>query len=367
MSRKMRRSKRRAKEFWRGASQEARYEYLVDSPMASPEIRAFHDDEESVLLNLLQQYVDREQNVAFIEIGCGPGRIIRRIAGNIVKQPKTWGRYVRYVVGVDFEIRMIERSIESLIKKERIVRDWVSVGTAHELSQLTDQSPASVKTIFREQVAFVDADAELPFLRCKSITPIVGLMFGTLGNIQRTKSILRCVSKLCGSNGKALIVVFKKENHPVGLERYTSLANRDFEPLKKTEWKEEGGYFTSPKGFYSRWFSADELRDLLKPYFARGFKVKELGRNGLYAILSPKSSISRITIRDAFYSRTEKPHLHLLCPVCGTELQGGVLPLQSSSDLLCPRKGCRFKVRNIMDFMVPILETENNCSNHKDA
>ena len=49
------------REFWRGASQEDRYEYLVDSPFASDEIKSFHEKEESVLIQLLYKYVERHQ------------------------------------------------------------------------------------------------------------------------------------------------------------------------------------------------------------------------------------------------------------------------------------------------------------------
>jgi SAM-dependent methyltransferase len=368
VARKMGKLKRRAKKFWRNVSQEAAYEYLVDGPKALPEIKQFHDDEESVLLDLLQQYVDKKENIAFIEIGCGPGRIVRRIASKIIEQPETWGCYIKYVVGVDFEVKMIERAIESLIKRERIIRDWVSLGTAHELARRTDRSPMSVKETFRERIVFLDADAELPFLRCRSIIPIVGVMFGTLGNIQRPNSVLKNISKLCGLNGKALVVVFNKENYPVGIERYEDLSKRDFEPLIGTIWNEDKGYFFSEKGgFYSRWYSADELADMLKKHFAKGFQVQKVGKNGFYAILSPRPRISRIMIRDAFQMKKEEPNIRLLCPECGTELRGGTLPLKDTSDLTCPRKHCTFHVRDIMGFMIPLLETENNCPNHKDA
>jgi SAM-dependent methyltransferase len=180
-----------------------------------------------------------KEKIAFVEIGCGPCRVIRRVARLVIERPKTWGSCVKYIVGVDFEVEMIERAIASLVLKERRIRDWTIYGTAHEISTATGNPLRKVREALRKRIVFLDADARLPFLRCEAITPIVAIMFGTLGNIPRMERALRTVSELCWPSGETLIVGFDRVHQDIGSERYKRLAERHFRPLQGTRWNEE--------------------------------------------------------------------------------------------------------------------------------
>jgi len=359
-TRKWRKSRREQRQFWKNATEEARYEYLVDSVEALEEIVDFHNCEEKALLDLLQKHVERQEKVAFIEIGCGPGRVIRKILRRVLEDPDTWGKSIKYVVGVDFEIKMINRAIESLIKKERAIRKLVMRGTAYEVAETMNTPVREVKKSLREKVFFIDADARFPFLRCESIVPVVAMMFGTLGNIPETNSILQRVTEICWPKGEALLVVFDRKNCAMGKERYSKLAQLDFSPLNGTEWKEEEGvgFFKSPSGFYSRWFYETELRSLLQRHFEKGFEITSVSKTGLSAVVRPKLMIRRKIVSYLASRQTpdKVPYLRLTCPVDGHDLEKGGLPLKQDSSIKCSESKHFYNIHDIMGFRVPLLE-----------
>lgn len=355
----VRRLKRRQKAFWRGATQQDMYEYLVDGPSALDEIRNFHDVEERALVELLRKYVERKEKVAFIEIGCGPGRVVRKICHLILENPTTWGECIEYVVGVDFEIRMIQRAIGNLVSGEpRTRREWAKYSLALELAKSKKENLKKIRDDLRSRVLFINTDAGHPFLRCEAITPIVALMFGTLGNMPQTDLVLRRVSDICWPRGEAMVVGFNRENHAVGMERYMRLAQQGFRPLEKTEWKEEDGIgvFRSPGGFYSRWFSRSEFRRSLQRQFEKGFELTSLDTIGFYSIVKPKATLRRFVGRLPMRNG-QHPPLHLLCPKCGDCLQS--LPLTDQKLIMCKRNRHQFYVRQELGFSIPVLEANN--------
>jgi len=355
----MKKQKRwREREFWRGASQEDRYEYLVDGPAASDEIRSFHEAEEKILIDLLQNHVERKEKIALIEIGCGPGRVIRRVARLITERPTTWGDCIEYIVGVDFEIEMIERAIANLILKERKIRDWTIYGAAYEISTATGVPLKEVRETLRKRVAFIDADARLPFLQCESITPVVAIMFGTLGNIPKMERVLKTVSEMCWPKGETLIVGFDRAHHEIGSERYRKLAERQFKPLHETKWDDKSGVFESPGGFYSQWFSLPDIKKILHRYFGKECAPEPISRSGFYVVAKPKSTIPRIWRRVLVPKSQKIAALQLLCPHCGSAIHGGSLPLPKVAKLTCTEQSHYFKVVDIMGFQVPRLEVE---------
>ena len=360
MGKKTRSRRYTQREFWRGATQQDRYEYLVDSPFAIPEIRIFHDDEERILLKLLRGYIDRKKDTVFIEIGCGPGRIVRRIARLVIENPQTWGQYLKYVVGIDFELGMIERAIESLTIKEKRIRDWTRRGTAHEIATVTGLVPRKVKEALRKRIFFIDADANLPFLQCESLVPVVGIMFGTLGNIPTMQRVLGRISELCQPSGKVLIVVFNRNNHQIGSDRYRTLAEGNFKPLHETSWNEEDGIFTSPGGFYSRWFSESDFAKTLRRHFEKGFEIKQVGQNGFCAVVKPKRSLKKQIVDAVKVQSQRDSSLTLLCPRCGHPIEKGEFPLPNVTEISCKAQKHRFSVIKVMGFRVPLLETENS-------
>jgi len=352
-------SRRRERAFWRGASQEDRYEYLVDSPYALDEIRQFHEREERVLIELLQYHVEQKKDIAFIEVGSGPGRIIRRIVQLILENPSTWGEHLKFIVGVDFEFEMIRRAIESLIQRERKIRNWTMRGTAHEVSEHIKTSVKEVKKNVWKRIFFIDANVEKPYLRTEGITPIIGIMFGTLGNIRRMDQVLSRVGDLCWPNGEALIVVFNREDYHTGVERYNQLARREFEPLRGTVWDDVKGEFTSPQGFYSRWFFYDEFKELLQAYFQKDFETTPLGKSGFFSIVKPKPTPRRVLANVVRGKKNEHYFLQLRCPNCANRIEDGTLPLHKSSELECVgRQKHRFSVKEYMGFRIPLLEVE---------
>jgi ubiquinone/menaquinone biosynthesis C-methylase UbiE len=345
------------KRFWKGATQEDAYEYLVDGPSAMHEIRHFHESEEAVLMNLLQKHISKKEKIAFIEIGCGPGRVIRKVVTHAFENPETWGACVRRVIGVDFELTMIKKAISSLILKERTIRDWHPEGTASYLSNTLNEPVKSVKEELREKTVFINADAEFPFLRVSGVTPIVALMFGTLGNIHNFDSALANVAELCKPHGKALVVVFDKERIDLGQKRYDTLAKNIFPPLCETEWIKKDNAFESQGGFYSRWFSEDEFKELLSKHFKEGFEICKISKTGLASIVKPKNhfSLKNIIKRNG----SEGECFRLLNPTNGKELNNETLPLKQKEKLK-NSDGNKFHVQDIMGFRVPIMVGASN-------
>jgi SAM-dependent methyltransferase len=187
MAVKRRKGHKKQRQFWANATEEARYEYLVDSGKASAEILDFHKCEEKALFQLLQKHVERREKLAFIEIGCGPGRIIREVSKRTLEHPATWGESIKFVVGVDFEIKMIDRAIDSLIKEERLLRELPMKGTVYEIAESINRPVNDVMKDLYKRVFFINADIRFPFLRCESVVPIVAVMFA------KRRSLSGCV------------------------------------------------------------------------------------------------------------------------------------------------------------------------------
>lgn len=347
------------KEFWRGATQEDRYEYLVDGPSALDEIKKFHESEEAVLIRLLQSYVDRKENIAFIEIGCGPGRVIRKVSRLAIENPTTWGNYIKHIIGVDFEMGMIERAIRNLMSKERKIRDWIMRGTAYDIALRMNSRLKKVREGLRKKVIFINADARLPFLKCEPVTPVVAIMFGTVGNIPGIDDVLKRISELCWPHGKALIVGFNREHYTVGIERYNKLAQAHFGPLQETEWIRDPGVFkSSPGGFYSRWFFPSQFKEILQRHFENGKKIEVIPLDetaGFYAVVKPKATLARRVTATLTFRNRRSSSLHLLCPRCGESFESGALPLPEMSRITCATDH-RFTVEEMMGLRVPVLE-----------
>jgi SAM-dependent methyltransferase len=343
--------------FWKGATQQDAYEYLVDGPSAPREIRHFHESEEAVLMNLLQKYVSKKEKIAFIEIGCGPGRVVRKVVTRVFENPETWGVCVKCIIGVDFELTMIQKAISSLILKEREIREWHPEGTVSYLSSALNEPIKSIKEKLRNKIVFINADAEFPFLRVSGVTPIVALMFGTLGNVHNFNSALATVAELCKPRGKALVVVFDKEKTDSGQKRYDVLAKNIFPPLCGTKWVGKDNAFESPDGFYSRWFSEDEFKELLSRHFQKGFGISKISQTGLGSIIKPKNhfSLKNIIKRNG----SEGQCFRLLNPANGKELNNETLPLKQR-ERLKNSNGNKFQVQDIMGFRVPIMVGTSN-------
>lgn len=221
---------RELKKFWKGASQEDAYEYLVDGPDALQEIRQFHEMEEDRLMNLLQKHVAKREKIVFIEIGCGPGRVIRKVAQRVFENPETWGKCIALIIGIDFELSMIKKAISSLIVRRRQIRNWVTEGAAYHLSKVLNQPTRKIKETLRNRLVFInaDADANFPPIHTSGFTPVLALMFGTLGNMPNFDKVLANISKLIEPSGEAIIVVFDKYKKEKGQERYDILAKQFF-------------------------------------------------------------------------------------------------------------------------------------------
>lgn len=331
---------------------------MVDGPSAIPEIKDFQEHEESALIQVLKDHVNQRERIAFIEIGCGPGRVLRRISRLVLEQPTTWGRYVKYIVGIDFEIKMIERAIRNFVKKRIKIRDWVFSGLSHQVANDLNVRPKKISEKIRKRVFLVNADASQPFLHCESIVPVVAVMFGTLGNIYGLDKVLGRISELCWPNGEAFIVGFNRENSSIGQDRYDRLAKRHFSPLYGTYWKDDPGVFHSPNGFYSRWFFESQFEEILGRYFKIEKRTTPLGPSGFYSVVKPKGSISK-KLTEALRSRKSKlSAVKLRCPECGNSIESGIMPLQKAAQITCENARHSFEVIDHMGFHVPILEVE---------
>ena len=352
---------KRPKDFWRGASDEEKYDYLVNSPFAPNEIKRFHKAEDVLLKDLIKglSTESHQSDFAVVEEGCGPGRVIERIAywceiEGLPKPPK-------FIIGVDFEEKMLQNCISHLIGNGGKIRDWEFKSLAQKIAENKKISKKKANDIVRKRVILIEADATKPHLYFSSLIPIVIVAFGTFGNIEYREDFLSSMSEiLSGNNGILFLSVFNRKKWEVGEKRYRELAERHFRQLRDTTYNPDRGEFTSLSGFLSRWFYAEEFKDILKPYFTLQ-TIKHIAEEvGIAATLRSRRSSPQLRKLLATFIKgklTEKPGIYLRCPECGAILKNGILPLNNKTTLVCSRNPeHEYEVREDRGFLIPVLE-----------
>jgi len=322
-------------DFWKKVA-ERDYDLFVLGDKAPREIELFLEEEDKKLEAFVSKYVKRSHTV-FVEIGSGTGRYLKFFGKKIITD-KLHANNLRYIVGIDFCGTMIRKSIKNLN---------AMVG---ELAAGTERSVESIKREFISRIVLIQANAARPILRVRSAKIIVGLMFGTLGNIKDRESVLRNLSKIFENGGGIIMTVFNRDFMDIGFEVYRSLSHLGFKGIKRLTF--ENSDFSSPSGFYSHWFTYDELAELLKRHFGREPTIVPFRKRGLLASTRPRVRRYRGT---SSKSRKEgEGDIVLICPNCERELHAFRPPLRAK-ELLCSSCKSQYKVEDFGGFSFPIL------------
>lgn len=328
-------------DFWDDAASK-NYDVLVLGDDAPNEIRSFIRLEDKRLDDVISSYIKKNKDVIFVEIGSGTGRYLRYFGEKIICFKK-YEEHLKYVIGVDFSKKMIEASIENLVHTRKVNEQTIT-SLADLLARKMNFPIEKIREKLASKVVVMYADASKPFLRVVGANVVVGIMFGTLGNIgekERKKVLSNVCSMLEESKGKAIITVFDKVAMKIGYEVYNELASKGFTRLGNIKFRDSD--FTSPKGFYSHWFSLDKFNTLLENQFKKRPAIESIGARGLLAIAEPK------TFRP---TKKTKPGIYLLCPSCGETI--GTVPLRDQT-LTCDHCKVRYIVKEFRGFRFPVL------------
>lgn len=296
--------------------------------------------EDAYLYLALKDVLLAQKSTVLVEAGCGTGRFLLRSLEKTLMD-ELYVSHLHHIVGVDFSMKMIERSIDNIAK---YIPHLV---TASRIDEATAQRTA------RDRILFINADFTKPFLRVEGdALTVVGMMFGTLGNIppQHRQLALHVISGLIERGGEAILTVFDAEFNEVGLESYREIKNLVGERLK---WEEPTKTFvTLDKGFYSHWFQENEFLDLLQKskfteileetrFGKRGIAVRATTRGGKQGILGIK--------------QRGRAKLWLQCPNGCPEALSLLYPSPRERSLSCKRCSSRFEIIDVNGFRIPVL------------
>lgn len=334
----------RSVSFWDEAANGV-YDRLVLGSEAPPDIKRLLMQEDQILIRTLDRYTHSRENVVFIEVGSGTGRYMKLLGKRVILD-ELYSHHLKYIVGIDFSERMIRTSINNL-SHPKTVEGEMMPSFSREVCSETGLEPSQIAKILRERMLFVNADATRPFLR-SSINAVVGIMFGTLGNVPEHSQLLKNSARVFQNKGKLIITVFNREVKEVGLKGYEELVEKGFKSLAPLRWDKRLSAFTSVAGFYSRWFSYREFRELLEKHAFGTTNVIPIATQGLLAIVDMEREMadnqsSKNRIQDS---------LDLLCPSCGDI----IAPLPSKAhNMSCRMCGTQYTGETIDGFYVARL------------
>ncbi len=234
--------------------------HVADPAVASLEAVNYEKYEDIVLRKTVIDCLSASRNVAFIELGSGPGRLLHQYGSTISKRENACEMYrrlgpalyqpdslpnrrnLRLLLGVDFARDMLQSAARWLRSDQ--LGDLVAEGVIAQLRATVHDLP----------VAFGSND-------WKGTTRIASILFQTLGNqIGREAQLdmLRVARDLVGAKGIVFVSVFNAEAFKdEGTSYYKSIRGSVGAP-----WYFGERAFLSKRGVYSRWFYRDELRSL---------------------------------------------------------------------------------------------------------
>lgn len=359
--------KARARDFSRGASEQEKYDYLVNSSHAIEEIQRFHKEEDILIATALKdEKFQFSRPFVVLEEGCGPGRIIEWLTefsfAHRHNAPK-------YIIGVDFEWNMISNCAKHLVGPGGLISDWRFESVARKLAGEEEKQQKRINDQIRDKVILIQADMTKPHLFFNLLTPVVIVAFGTLGNVVKPSDALTKIYEMISPGGFLFLSVFNRKKHEVGSHRYDSLAQQMFLQMKETSYDRDTGAFGNKAGFYSKWFNEDELLEILEPSFRVEGKIESLAdevgfavwlrprrKLGLEIFFKQTPNIEKTFKRIAQHSQTESG-VCLRCPKCGHLLENSLLPLKERKELACSNSPSHtYDVREIQGFFVPVLE-----------
>jgi hypothetical protein len=234
--------------------------HVADPAVASLEAVNYEKYEDILLRKAMTSCLSKKKDVALIELGSGPGRLLHQYGSTIspredacevyrrlgpqLYEPESLPdrEYLRLLLGIDFAQDMLQKAA-GWLKRDRL-GDLVDNGT---ISQ--------VRTTVRDlPVTFKDPE-------WRGTTRIACILFQTLGNqIGREAQLdmLRVARELVGRRGVVFVSVFNAcAFQAEGSSYYSSIKGSVGVP-----WFWDERAFLSKRGVYSKWFYPDELRSL---------------------------------------------------------------------------------------------------------
>ncbi len=324
--------------FWNMAAEN--YDEYVLGLSSPTEIRELEICEDKFFDLVLREHINSQKKTIFIEVGSGTGRYLLRCLNKIFTQ-KNYQQFLLYIVGVDFSIGMIEKSIQN-------ITDYLP-----KLAKIADIDIQKAKRKLSERLLLVNADATGPFLSLEGdALSIVGMMFGTLGNIheENIEAVLSRIRSLVDHGGEGIVTVFNKKEANIGRATYNEMQQLVGTDLCYNE--DTGTFRTSDKGFYSHWFEEASFKELLARNRFDVIEERKIAKRGIGARFSTTVGKKRL-----FRAYKTHPALFLLCPICSNKLLQ--LPV-TSWRISCPNCFSKFPVREINGFKVPVLLAEED-------
>lgn len=333
-------------DFWDNAADGAYDEFVLGTD-APYEIKRLLVQEDRKLRDVIEGYFADGHDVVFVEIGSGTGRYLH-LFGKLIFLHEPYKKHLRHIVGLDFSKRMVEASIYSLIRSRGLGKEAESPLIA-EVKTKTGMSSEDILDTLSKRVQLLHADATKPFLETSNAKIVVGIMFGTLGNIPDAASALSNIRSLVTNTGTVVVTVFNSEATDVGFRAYLELTRRGFSSLAPLRWDPVDSVFTSDAGFYSHWFSFQEFETLIEKHLQVKAEIAPLGSQGMIAKATfpstPQGSQSPAI-------QHQSPSLRVLCPTCRNAV--GTIPI-SARNLRCDACGHDYAVTTIDHFRFPSL------------
>jgi uncharacterized protein YbaR (Trm112 family) len=234
--------------------------HVADPAVASLEAVNYEKYEDILLRNVVTGCLATSNEVALIELGSGPGRLLHQYGSTISQRrdacevyrrlgPQLYrpaslpdGDRLQLVLGVDFASDMLQSAARWL--KHDKLDDLISRGTIAQLRATVRDLP----------VSFQHGD-------WNDTTRVACILFQTLGNqIGREAQLemLKVARDLVGPRGVVFVSVFNASAFPSeGQSYYESIRGSVGAP-----WYWGDRSFLSKRGVYSKWFFPDELRSL---------------------------------------------------------------------------------------------------------
>jgi len=325
--------------FWNEAAKGV-YDTCVLGARAPKKVKDFIVEEDKRITRVLESYVKRGKEVVFVEIGSGTGRYLK-LFGKKILTDKSFSRNLKYIVGIDFSEAMIKTSIENLVHSREIGNVTIR-SLVDELAPEMNISTKTMKKKLSSRVILVNGDITTkPFLRIAGINVVVGVLFGTLGNISpRKRGLALRNMRTISTDPEFLITVFDHKKMQVGWEIYRELSNAGFYLLKPMV--THNSEFTTTKGFYSEWFTEETFKSLLNKNFAHDESEVIPFKHGLFGRVKVKGNapLGEFT-------------MDLVCVKCGGVLSR--LPLPAVKSLKCSSCSSSYKVVKYLGFQYPII------------
>lgn len=319
--------------FWSKAADKV-YDECVLGELAPPDVKEFLKHEDLLLENVVNRYIENDEDFIFLEIGSGTGRYIRYFGEKLITE-RNFDKHLRFIIGVDFCPEMIEKSIKHLVGKKTKPESLLEkVKKSRLLSDSKD-----IERKLRSRILFINANAAYPFLKISGMKVIVAIMFGTLGNFSPAERdlFLKINIDRILENGEVAITVFDRKKMQNGFTIYRNLARSGFDLLKPLV--THNSEFTSPEGFYSHWFTHHKFKSLLEEHFENGCVKITPFKHAFFGKVKIRKTISL------------HRSLNLLCPKCGEIL--GKLPLTSTDRVKCASCRSSYETKEFLGFRFP--------------